>query len=284
MDTQTLSTFLLAIHDNARALPVVDFKAWMLRALKPHLRFDSALIGMGQVEEDMSHIPTFHLDGIPVQAMADRDAISELDVVGPRATATPGKSIIVRIVELELDRAKYQPMIDFTDRYGLWNVLCTAMPPGLSGMHSFISLFRSARDDEFSEHERALKELLMPHIAYTLALNRLESLRHFAALSRDRDRTRAVADRHGNLYEGGEPFTELVASDWPMRDAPRLPDEFVRQFRSGERVRITGTRAIYDVVPTNDMFFISARERATVDELSPREQSIAEAFASHSID
>lgn len=279
IDAAAFNTLVLAIHDNAAVLPVVDFKAWLVAALRQHLRFDSALIGFGNVVEGEANIPTFYLYNLPERVMAEREPIRDLDLVGQRASAAPGKAILVHVLEVA-DDPKYAPLVEYCRRYGLMNVVCTAIPPTAAlDVQCFVSLFRAADDDVFNEDERQMHELLMPHIARGLAANRRASLQRFSMLDVDRGRVRTTADRRGHLYDADPGFIELIRAHVPTFDGKVLPEDVRAQLGRKTIVRHTTSFAVFDIVPTNDMFFLSARRLIPVDALSAREREVAESFA-----
>jgi DNA-binding CsgD family transcriptional regulator len=153
------------------------------------------------------------------------------------------------------------------------NMVATIMAEPLDGYVSFIGLCNADRARAFDERDRQTKELLMPHLSSALRLNR-ESQVIAAAES---DEGVALVNRSGWVLASRAPFSTQARDEWGAA-GPRIPAEILPD--RAEPARWRGRAIQVQVQPLEQLFLVRARSRCPLSRMTPREQQVAEAFAS----
>jgi DNA-binding CsgD family transcriptional regulator len=157
--------------------------------------------------------------------------------------------------------------------------MCTLLVNPTLNLHTFLSLYRrSEKTQPFSESERQLKQLVMPHLWAAWASNWISQLASAKAHSFSSRVTLAVADQKGMLHAAEARFSDLMQREWPRWMGPELPADIragLGDERAVERSHLT-TR----VMTVSGLYLVEVRQRSPLDRLTPRELLIAERFGS----
>ena len=266
---------VLALQPSARRLPPADFNEWLLALLRPHVAFDTAIIGMGRVDDDgCATVNAVHLHRLPQAMMLDYEAVRDRDPVARASSACIGATANVCVGDEPMD----QQLKQFIEEYGLRNALCTAIEQPRIGMSLYLTLARGDYARRFTETERALKESWMPHIAEAIITNRYVNLLRAHSLSAEVDRLRALVDRNGVVHEADEGWVELIQREWPGFDGKQIPAT-MREVVSKHVECIAWDQVHCDFVATGDFIFVSSRPTFGHDRLTSREFEVARLFA-----
>jgi DNA-binding CsgD family transcriptional regulator len=175
---------------------------------------------------------------------------------------------------------------DYARRHEHQNGLSTvALAPNSARGHGF-ALYRANTDRFFSEVDRTMMELLVPHFHEALKINRQLSLpAHLQSSDPSEMGSLAIVGYDGVLRHCGSGFLSLMALEWPMWDIPRLPAPLMAALeRTGSR-GFVGERIQLDREIAGGMLILRARKLSAqerqislVDLLSPRELRAARLF------
>ena len=272
----TPNTLILNLYRGTREIAPLTFQDWALDQLKTLAQFNSAIWGRGGVENGMAQIYSVHLHHLPPDSLASYARFRERDTVGAAAMRAMGSTInTVARTALAADPEMYEHHVQ---RYGLEYSLNTCIADPRTGLISFITLFRPESSAPFSEDERCTVEGVMPHLIESCQQSRLFQLSVGDAAS-GAARHLAACDSDFVLIAIRDAFAELLRKEWPEWMPPRLPEsvraslqQSTHSRHSGERIVITGERV-------SDLYWLSARELAPIDALSPRQLQIAELTA-----
>jgi DNA-binding CsgD family transcriptional regulator len=147
------------------------------------------------------------------------------------------------------------------------------MNPALN-LSTFLSLYRSRDTPPYTETERQFKQLVMPHLWAAWTSNWIAQLASARAHSFSSRVALAVADQMGTLHAAEPRFAELMRSEWPEWLGPGLPDPLRKRLDETYAGAVTITRSL----PVCGLYLVEVRALSPLDQLTPRELSIAERF------
>jgi DNA-binding CsgD family transcriptional regulator len=163
----------------------------------------------------------------------------------------------------------------FARRYGVEQVLSTAIFNPTSALMNFISFWRSSKDQPFTEHERQLKQFLMPHLILTYSNNTFMHMRRAGAPPQELPFVAAICDRKGILSQVEDEFITQLSMEWPGWTGPELPAELRTALFRRTKASYKGTALVINATPINDLIFLQARRPNKSDDLTRSERQIA---------
>lgn len=274
-----LNDVVVGLYRASLDVPVEEFPEWALARIKPHLPFDSATWGTGEGSDKGLLIYSTHLHNQPQQMVEDYASIREVDVVAPRVFRNPGQTVVFCAADAEWRARNHGALREYCARYEMPNILVTGNVDGDASLVNFVTLYRANADNRFTEKDRKYKQILMPHLAEALRLNRSFYLRLAAAGGNGKSKSMAIANHNGYLHTVEEGFVALLVREWPNWDGSKLPpavfEELVRHPAGGYQGRTLVIRAAV----INDLLFLKTRKRYLVDELTTRERIVAKHVA-----
>jgi DNA-binding CsgD family transcriptional regulator len=269
MTNEVISKLLLDLWQYSRELTVAEFQGRALERLAQALPFDSAWWGVAQ-PDNIVH------SSFPFRLPADYGEfyqrwVSDTDSLASAGYAAGGTTVHFGAAELAASPGLRLLM----DVFGLRQALATVTRIPHLNLWVFLSLYRHSSTPAFSEAERQLNSLVMPHITATWNNNWITQFAHFSEHGVVSRLAHGIADQLGVLHKAEARFLELLHEEWPAWEGPMLPEP-LRGRVSREHV---GQRVILRQSPVSGLVLIEARLRCVLDTLSPREITIAAAFA-----
>jgi len=267
-----LSVLLLDLYRFARELPLVDFQERVLERLAEALPFDSAWWGMSALDRELHSSFPFRL---PPDYVDYWRGIRGHDLMADAVMSRPAVT-----VNFDHTALHATPVFTaFVDRFDICQAMCTLlMNPDLR-LTTFLSLYRcGAGARPFSEAERQLKQLVMPHLWAAWSSNWIAQLAAAKAHSVSDRVSLAVVDQKGMLHAAEPRFSELMQLEWPRWSGPELPAEL----RAGLGDETPHERHVLTthLIPVRGLYLVEARRRSALDRLTARERLIAEHFGS----
>ena len=268
-DLNTVGELLLALHKLPHQVEFTGFQERALALLSSRLPFDSAWWGLVSglnLHTDIKYRlpPTYHEDWEKLKA---GDPIAARTIENPFST--------VRFNERDL--SPYPILQSMLARYDIRHVMCTHTREASLGLHAFLSIYRSKA--HFTEEERALKQVIMPHMIHALHLSWRKHLE--SALlddsSEDQLIANAICDKSGLILSAEELFARFMSMEWPRWRGPMLPEDLLTHLHVGRSFRGRRIRAAFRDV--SGLFLVRVSERKLISELSARELSVAERYA-----
>lgn len=276
LSVDAFSACVLALHTKSRELPVRAFQAFAFERIKEVIPFDSGLLARGTVQGAVPYAHDFHLDGQSPALMESWEQIKGLDKVTFETVGNPGHSRAYVTSEVYADAP---PVLAHCERFSIRHLLSTASIAQRAGSYGVLSLYRHDVAHPFSEAERAMMELLVPHVWESSRQAHLTSLRNVTRAPAQAAHS-AIINRIGIVLEAEPAFVDLLAQRFPEWNGPGLPRSLLElaKLHAPER-RSIGTLTFW-VDPSSDVSLVRARALLPVDSLSDRERKVAELFAS----
>ena len=153
------------------------------------------------------------------------------------------------------------------------HMMATIVGEPTDGYVSFVGLCADDRPVAFSDTERRLKQMLMPHLSQALRLNR-ELWTGRAAMEHE---AIALVDGHGWVLCAQGPFDDFARQEWPGRIA-RLPADMMSVLKQGKPWR--GDLLDVRMSQFGSNYFVHLSIHPTLSGLSRREREVAGLFAS----
>lgn len=273
---EKLSTVLLDLYRGAREQPVSTFQDWAFERIKTVLPFDSALWFTGTLIEGEATSHSLLLHRQPPQLMTDWARCKDKAVFAVKVFSSPGVTFNC------VTSSAFDPeLAEHSRRYNIEHILATTSIDPISTLHELISIYRADQDSPFTEKERQFQQNLVPHLAETWRINRLN---HFNQISQPLcavNSHSAAADLKGILHLIEPSFIHLLLNEWPEWRGPYLPDELISSINNQDR-RFVGNTLVIRLSKLNDLFLLRGRGKNRVDSLSQREREVANCFATGS--
>jgi DNA-binding CsgD family transcriptional regulator len=260
---------LMEIHELPEKMPFDQFQSAALRVVKQVLPFDAAWWGL--VSGLKIHSAT-RFD-LPKGYRRHWESVRDHDPIASAALSEPFKTVLFN----EADLAPKKEISLFLQVYGIRHVLCTATRQRDLGLYAFLSLYR--RDRPFSEEDRRVKQVFMPHLMHALGQSWRGNLeQNLQRLHGQPDiRAAAICDAQGLVLSSQATLTGMIRREWPSWQGPRLPR--LMEQALGVSDRYVGTHIQVKIDAVSDLYLLRLSERDPIDDLTEREADVARLFA-----
>jgi len=268
-DLDAAGGLLLAIHKLPHQVEFAGFQERALALLMRVVPFDCAWWGL----VSGLNLHTELKFRLPATYHEDWEKIKAEDPIALQAALHPFSTVMFNAPVL----SSYPALQTMLAKYDIRHVLCThTLEPSL-GLHAFLAIYRT--ETPFTEAQRKLKQMVMPHLMHALHLSwrrQLESAL-LDALTDEQLAANAICDRSGLILSADEFFARFMAIEWQRWRGPMLPDDLLAHLGDGRPFRGRKIRAVFRDV--SGLFLVRISERRPVSELSPRELAVAEQYA-----
>lgn len=272
-DLARFSHITLELGRAGREASLAQFQPVALELLHSAVRFDSAWWGNAAAEPLEIH--RLHLHHCDASILAAYQPYMHQDFMRAALMAAPGRSI--NLADLTT-RARYvrTPLYQAVGRrYKIEWSLGTLLIEPVSGLMEFLTLWRHDPKAPFSESERQVKELLMPHIAEAHRVARLRAVLEDARQRHDRW---AVVDERGLLREVHAGFVHWARRHWPGWQGPALPAALL-PLLGAEGITPVGPERVEVRLKKGGFRYLRVLRADVLHLLTPREQDIVQRYA-----
>jgi DNA-binding CsgD family transcriptional regulator len=276
---ESLSRLLAALYLEAPTQPVEAFPDWAFDRLREAVPFDSALWVVGHMTAEEGPVPhSVHLYRQPAEVIPDWKAHKYGDPVVVAALGRPGTT--VNRADPPGWRGTDPELRRHLTRWGMRQTLCTAWLDPRTRMLGVVFLYRAGPRQPFTEAERRFQQAVMPHMARGWGINRMAHLRKAGTPDRRMPYAGAVVDREGVLHVVEPEFARLLTTEYADWSGPVLPGPLRDYVKRTPGRSITGRHVVLRSSPVEDMLLLQARPKNRVDDLSRRQLTVAERYAS----
>ncbi|HXZ54658.1 MAG TPA: LuxR C-terminal-related transcriptional regulator, partial [Burkholderiales bacterium] len=272
---EELSSVLCGLYGAAREVGMGEFRDVALALIQPLVAFTSATWAIGKILSHGVVHHDVHLVGEPPERLIDYEEVKHQDIAAFKIGNNPGRAFVFHAPSLYRQR-RYVGIREYAKRWEHQNYVLTSRFDQDSGLLQWLGVYRGDAFDQYSERERQLLELLLPHMSEALTINRALNLKQDSPTPAH---GAAMVDRFGVLHHADEKFVELLRGEWPRWGDRSLPQALVEHLgRSGDG-RYLGHRIVLRGRPVRDLLLLHARPRTPVDELTPRQFAVARHIA-----
>lgn len=278
---ELLATFSQLILDLYQAVERVEperFRAWAFDRLRQSIVFDAAVWIQGVVLDGLPVTTRVYLHHLPNDMLQDYARWASDDDLFAAVRRTPLRC--VRAADLidwpaRRETAMYR---EYLSTYGIEDAIGILIPFGVSGIQSFLTLYRNNRDQPFTTIESDWFEGASPHL---VEAENIGSLRHVRRRHRVADMNGAIAvvSTDGHLKMAEMAFVHHLTAGWPDWKPPWVPPPILGV---AERTRpgglVINQYYAHSVSAAGDYVFL-LRPATPLDLLTPREREIATRIA-----
>lgn len=274
VDAGAFGALLLTLYQCAREHAVDRFQDLAVQAIARHISFDCSWWADAARLDGHHLVYGSHLTGVPadltclVNKTQGEDAVRWQITNEPNATlmfdarqlhATPGASAI----------ATYA---------GIQQMISTSSFSPVTNLLSFFSIARRRAQPAFSEGDRLLMGLLMPHLTAMLQISRVAQLSHLRAYDSALRSCLGTADGRGILRATEPGFADFLRDEWPAWSGPFLPQPLLQAIERHEST-LRGKRLNADLSWVRDEVLVTLTRRTALDGLTSQERIVSQAFA-----
>lgn len=262
-----ISEFLLDLYRDARHRNPGILQRETLARLREFIPFDFGVWG-GGLDASRQITDIVVLDRSPV-LVAEWGHVAAIDGYCDLALRRLGYTVLFD------DLPGFRDSIAYTEhwlRFDACHMVATIMAEPIQGYVSFIGLGCTDPERRYSEGERLLKQLLMPHVSGALRL-----CHESRVLDADcAGEGAALVNSAGMILASRAPFLSLVHEEWHHHE-PRVPIGILPAWPASVAWR--GRAIQVRIEPLGPYFLLRARPCHPLEHLAPREQQVAERFA-----
>ncbi len=272
---EKLSQYLLKLSKGAIAKHPNEFQDLALSEAKDIIQFDSCVWGNGNWVNDTPVVHNVHLYNLKGNFIESWMRFQHEDKLIREATKNNNRTINS---DLARDFENTNLYNIFCKEFCLEHVLSTASIDPDTQILSTIVIYRSGRNQPFTEDERSLQEILFQHLIEAARINWLTNLPNiFSTFQHCKIGALASCSHDGILYMAMPSFVELCGNEWASWKGPFLPAELVTKI--GESKTYMGQSIVINSFHENGIILLRARKKAPADQLSSRELKVAEKIA-----
>jgi DNA-binding CsgD family transcriptional regulator len=268
------SDLLLTLYAQSQEVPIDAFPDAALGTVRAFLRFDSARWGRGTLTHAgvVRHRIHLHLEN--PEAIGAYEEVKGQDAPAIELMRSPpGFRVRNFNARTTFQGNERSGMREYAIRYAHENTLLGSQMGGPDGLLNFVSLYRAAEGDGYTRQEGDFLQALLPHMMEAMRMNWVASLERTLAVMPSSGFLRGIADSHGVICHLEPGLAALLEAEWPGCGVQRLPPQLQSCLLTEGRFR--GRRVVADATLLSGLAFLRVRAVCPVDELSPRERSVA---------
>ncbi len=261
-----LNAEILALYRKGRSGTVTDFKEWAMARAKALVPFHSSSWINGVMSEQGPVFHDVHTTGLRAGYWDHFLTLMAIDPLGPRMFAEPGRSFITGYADMPL-RIVEEIMLAFDVRSGISGL---AADPS-TGIFSVVCWHRDPSMPDFTEADRAIHELLLPHWVECLSMHRVGSVLRELGVAAIPGFRSALVDSTGLIHYAQAGFGELLGEEFAGWHGTALPPAMVQGMNqspdglNGQGIVVSWRRT------SNDLWMVHARRRLGMPAEATRE-------------
>lgn len=273
MQMESFNKLLLDLYRGADVLPLTEFRHFALKRVQEQLPFDAAIWSATTLTQGRPHVYAWLQSGITEESIDLINRNSEQDVIGQRTAEQLGRTLYFEVSSMEPS-----PLIKVLIEHNhVRHMLATAVRD--ERLHTTTILLLARRGDApFTEAERLMKEMLMPHLELMAVRNFQAQVIQARAAKTAGMLGIALLDITGCVLIADAEFPRLVNEQWPAWTGHTLPDDIRCAQQRGETTMVCERVTVHLMQRETHTLLLVAR-RTAVDSLTPKERLIAAEFA-----
>lgn len=274
--TATLNGTIARIYEGVLSLPFAEFKELTLQRLRAILPFDSGVWASGPHSTNTIHSVAL-VDHAPEMLMTYAASWQEHDFVRATAVSRPGVAFRNEDVMPLAEYHRTAIYREFSSPAGIEHALGVVHVDLAADLGEMLFLFRADPAAFFSDAERDLLQLLLPHLVTAWRQRQALGAHEVHGGPSRPPRHHAVIDGDGRLQAADAGFSALLRGAFPQWTGPRLPAE-VRAILLENRTDLAVAGLDFHLMRGPNRNILSASPRGDQG-LTPAETRVARLFA-----
>lgn len=268
---QQISNFLLKIWRGALEKPDHEYLDWVLSEVKTLIPFNSCAWGKGRWINEMPAVHHIHLHNLSEDFIESWLRIQHEYKLTRDVTSHSNRTFNVVMACEYRNTDTYNT---YCKKYRIEHILGTGCADPDTGLLSMMVFHRSDINQPFTEQERALKEIIFPHLLEAARMNWLANLPSgFSAYPHRNVNAFAACDNTGLLHVAMPAFIDLCRKEWPSWSGPFSPEDVLKATQGQNYI---GQSIVISFLSMDKLTLLHARTKVVADNLSLRELEIAQ--------
>ncbi len=268
---QQLGSFLLNLWRGALEKPDHEFKDWALSEVKTLIPFDSCAWGKGRWINEQPVVHHIHLHNLPGDFIESWLRIQHEYKLTRDVTEHSNRTFNVDMAREYRNTDTYNT---YCKEYRIEHILGTGCTDPDTSLLSMMVFHRSNISQPFTEQERAIKEIIFPHLLEAARMNWLKNLpNEFSAYPNSSVNTLAACDNTGLLHVAMPSFVAIFRKEWSSWKGPFVPEDVLKTAQDQSYI---GQSIVISFLSMNELTLLRARTKVAADKLSSRELEIAQ--------
>jgi DNA-binding CsgD family transcriptional regulator len=268
-----LNKTILTLYREGREIALHRYKDWALERLREVVPFDAACWADSVVGSTQAYsIHRYQCDGFtpPIPANSFLSESLQHELVSQYGSLSI-RSAISRQQSRKRTKLTSPSRVTNRDAFKLETLLINAA----ISRAELLTLWRPHGHPPFSEEERVMKQLLVPHLVQILGAVRL---RHFMRGLDARSMVWALADNQGYIIDTSVAFTRCMREHLEHSNSLRLPDVLSELMKESGAYE---SRALsIDITRNENLNFLRVRPQTLLSNLTRREREVISLYAS----
>ena len=272
---EAFSEFLLALYSVAGRAKVDEFRAKVFPLLEKLLAIDSSWWGTGMRKKHRLIVAQASLYRLGSDFLEDYAKVTDQDPLVDLVDLMDGKVVVLNADET----SSSVEMHEFDQKYALYYCMTCMKKDPVSGVGTFISVFRNQKGPPFTEADQLLMHAVVAHLVQAWSINLRLAL---ASESSEHLPDACLIDSTGRIIDISPVFVDKLHDEFPEWDGKVLPDRLRTLFVHDQSEIYRGKSVnIWNTKSTGGQIRLQCGPvRASV--LTPREEAVALAFSSGS--
>lgn len=279
LNNKDLSELLIALHHGANVVSPDKFREYALNLVHSVIPFDSAAWGKhGRIESELV-ASEMYIRGKQEEMLQNLESIRHFEA-WLTETQISQPWITVNFNFSQPPGSLSGELLQHINRFGLTYCLSTIGYNPMSQTPHHIVLGRNNLNP-YSEEERLLKQILMPHLEAACDHNHrlLPQTSSNITQETERRQSNALTNKQGILVASEPRFTQLLMAEFPDWHGPLLPEPLLKTFIEDNNDRHVGNYIALTASRRSNMWLLWARPKQPIDDFSSRTMKLAAYFA-----
>lgn len=273
MDSDDVSQLLLGLYRELPDQPATEYIEHAFGVMAKVLKFDSGYVCHGTVDAVKGlKVSGINLYRQPVEKLVEYGEVSHLDSAARRAAQRPGVALSHRLMDLIPRSNHFEPIRQFARRHQVAHALSIALPWSDEYVAG-VSLSRASDACPYTEHDRQLASLLLPHL--------VQARKHKLRLSdaawgqQPLKEWQAMCTLGGCLAHCPPDAVALMQAEWPQWQPPVVPGPLLEALGRSRPPSYVGRHIAVTASVLGRSLVLRIRSRAVSLLLSPAQREVA---------
>jgi len=262
------------IFEATRSQSPDNFQDYVLEEVKSLIPFDYCKWGTGVVQDDRATINALHLHNLPEHSARKYLKLQPQDPMLAKLIAERSKIVTFDRYEITPREQFIQLPIyqEYSQKYGLEQLISTMVPEPISNLFSVISFFRKNYDHPFSTAEKQIKTMITPVLTEARSHNILINMTQYDGRF---GQFTAISDAKGILKEAERSFSLLMLEEWPEWQGPQL-NLIPESLLNGQQTAVyRGRKVNIHISALHDQILLQIERKSVLDLLTSAEKKVS---------
>lgn len=271
-----VSDFLLQLYADSRERDPSTYATAALAGVRRLLSADKACWGIISHSRAGRHLRSSFTSGLQPGWQSCWESVKHDDSLAKAIARTRNRTVTLESAELPAASG----LLRLADGFDIGQTLSASLDFLDPDTFMFVSVYRNHGRRSFSQRDKTINQLLIPHLQAAWNENLRESLR--ASNGSSRSVYRVFVDHEARPVGEHEEFAMTAARHWQAWRGPILPPELrqaMQRSHAAGGAWISGRNWSVRATPAGLLILVELRERSQLDNLTKRKLEVSKLFA-----